>query len=227
MSQELEQTDANAQNAAAPIETAAQDGNDENSSETVTDDTVPSLACYRSMRIKVNQGKGKRIHFQFSLDEVDLYHAKLKTKHQFEPIPIARGNEVHYSHGAEFYLIPNEEFTEYSLRHNDDEIMFCKFEKRKKEPKVIEVTWSENPDSPIKLVSQEAEKTDAGTYCLDFDGRYAEPSIKNCILVTADTQEIVAMFRRVDEWEMNVDAKPNYPDLMLFAVLLCLNVCPF
>lgn len=194
--------------------------------ESESDDT-PSLDCYRSLKMDTNKGKGKRIHFQFTLDEIDLYRAKLKTKHQTDPIPIARGSEVHYSSGAEFYLVSNEEFTEFSLKRNDTEIMTCYFEKRKKEPKTIKVVWTENPDEPLVLISKEAEKTDAGIYVLDFDGRYAEPSIKNCILIHEDSKELAAMVRRVDSWEMNVDANHGLPDLMLFAVVICLNICPF
>ncbi|KAK8854301.1 hypothetical protein M9Y10_016861 [Tritrichomonas musculus] len=194
--------------------------------ESETDDT-PSLDIYRSMRLEMNKGKGKRIHFQFSLDEVNLYHSKLKTKHQTEPIPISRGSETHYSHGAEFYLIPNEDFTNFSLKTDDTEIMVCTFEKKKKEPKLIKVIWKENPDEPQVFINQEAEKTDAGIYVLDFDGRYAEPSIKNCMLVHEEDHELAAMFRRIDSWEMNVDAKHELSDLMLFALILCLNVCPF
>ncbi|OHS99224.1 hypothetical protein TRFO_08468 [Tritrichomonas foetus] len=201
----------------------SQDNN--NTQEVTENDDEPSLACYRSMRIKTNKGRGMRIHFQFTLDEEDLYHSKLLSKTQTKPIPIARGDKAHYSNTNPYYLIANEDLDEFRLMHNDTGILTCLFKKKKKGPKKVEVTWTE--DRTIHLVNKTAEKTDAGKWCLDFDGRYAEPSIKNCILIHPETGETMAMFRRIDEWEMHVDAKPDLPDVMLFAVLLCLNMCPF
>ena len=108
----------------------------------------------------------------------------------------------------------------------DEEIITIKFKKRKNGPKKADVKFKEN-GVEIHLVSRKPEKTDIGKWCLDFDGRYAEPSIKNCILVEPGKQDAVAMFRRLDQWEMNVDAKEGIPDILLFAVLLSLNLCQF
>lgn len=189
-------------------------------------DNAPNLNCYRSLKLKKNMGKGKRIHIQFTLDEIDLYRTKLKKKHQTEPIPIACGSEVHYSQPAEFYLKPNNDYTQFSLNHGDVEIMTCIFEKQKKGPKTAKVIWKENPENQIVFVSKKPEENDK-IFVLDFNGRYAEPSTKNCILVREDNNELAAMYRCFNEWEMDVDATPGLPDLMLFGVLLCYDVCPF
>ena len=189
-------------------------------------DCQPSLLCYRSMRLKTNKGKGQRINFQFTLDEDDLYRSKLKMKHQTKPIPIGIGSEVHYSGTSPYVLYPNSELSHFVLKHEGEEIITIKFKKRKNGPKKADVKFKEN-GVEIHLVSRKPEKTDIGKWCLDFDGRYAEPSIKNCILVEPGKQDAVAMFRRLDQWEMNVDAKEGIPDILLFAVLLSLNLCQF
>ncbi|KAK8863802.1 hypothetical protein M9Y10_011492 [Tritrichomonas musculus] len=189
---------------------------------------LPSLNCYLALKMKKNKGKGKRIHIQFTLDEIDLYRTKLKKKHQTEPIPIQCGSEVHYSKPADFYLTPSQDFTKFALRHGDIEIMTCQFEKGKKGgPKTIKVVWKENPDNQIVFVNKKPEKSDNGQYILDFDGRYAAPSTQNCILIREDNQELAAMYRSFNEWETDIDAKPGMPDLMLFGVLLSLDICPF
>lgn len=202
------------------------DESSEDKFATRSSDCCPSLNCYRSLKMKKNKGKGKHIHIQFTLDEIDLYRTKLKKKHQTEPIPVACGSEVHYSQPAEFYLTPNNDFTHFSLNHGNIEIMTCTFEKQKKGPKTAKVIWKENPDNQIVFVNKKPEEDDKN-FVLDFDGRYAEPSTKNCILIREDNKELAAMYRCFNEWEMDIDAKPGLPDLMLFGVLLCYDICPF
>lgn len=197
-----------------------------------TDVFVPSLLCYLAMRTKTSSVKGKRIHFQFSLDDVNLYHAKFKGKHPTNiKIPISEGTECHYSRNNSYYLTASHDFTTYRMTFNDVEIYKAEFEKVDNNndiPKKMRVEWTPNDGTPsLVLISKMPERNDEGKYILDFDGRYAEPSIKNCIFIDPNDGGIRAMVRKVDQWEQDIDAHPSVPSLLLFTILLCLNICTF
>jgi len=46
-------------------------------------------------------------------------------------------------------------------------------------------------------------------------------------MVDTATNEVMFYVRKVDTFEIDVDAKPSLPPLLLCAFLLCLNMCPF
>lgn len=191
----------------------------------------PNFLCYLAMREKSSSIKGKRIHFQLSLDDVKIYHAKLKGKHPTGiDIPIHTGSECHYSASDNYLLRASHDFKTYTMTHEGVEIFHAVFEKHKEEeaPKNIKVEWKPNDGTqPITLVNKIPEKNDEGKWILDYEGRYAEPSIKNCILIDPEDNGVRVMIRKVDSWEQDIDAKQDMPDLMLFALLLCLNICTF
>jgi hypothetical protein len=174
--------------------------------------------------------KGGRTHFLFSLDEDELFSAKLKSKTQAKPIPIGRGAQAHYS-APDFVLTKSEDCSYFRLMKENTELGAVKFIKHQGEahgPKDIEAVWfGENGETVLNLRSRPPIKNAAGEWCLDFEGRFACGSIKNAIMIDPQTQEVVFMCRRLDEFEQNVDAKRRIPPLFIFTVVLSLNICPF
>ncbi|OHT16634.1 hypothetical protein TRFO_13058 [Tritrichomonas foetus] len=94
-------------------------------------------------------------------------------------------------------------------------------------PKRITAKWKPKDGDEINVVSKPPELSETGEYVLDFDGRFAVPSIKNAIFEDKNTGETLMMFRRLDEWEMNCEAVRSMPDIFVFALLISVNVCPF
>ena len=188
---------------------------------------VPEFINYRTMRTE-----GSCFSFFFSLDDENLFTSKIQTKHQTDPIPIAKGGEVHYSQRKGNYaLISSDNFHNFVLKRYGSEIMKVRFDLidgKKGNPKKIEATWKPSNGSDwFTLVSKDPVKTEDGVWGLDFDGRYAKPSIKNAIMIDPKTKKVKVMIRRVEIWEVQVDAKKEIPPLFLFTLLMCLNVCPF
>ena len=80
---------------------------------------VPEFINYRTMRTE-----GSCFSFFFSLDDENLFTSKIKTKHQTDPIPIAKGGEVHYSQRKGNYaLISSDNFHNFVLKRYGSEIM--------------------------------------------------------------------------------------------------------
>jgi hypothetical protein len=191
---------------------------------------VPPLVLYRCMKKVGSIARGGRTNFLFSLDEDGMYSAKLKSKTQDRPIPIGRGPKAHYS-APDFVLTKSEDCTYFRVMKGDTELGAVKFMKHRGEshaPKDIEAVWfGENGETVVSLTSKRPIKNADGQWCLDFEGRFACASIKNAILVDSQTQELMLMCRRLDEFEQNVDAKRQIPALFIFAVVLSLNIFPF
>lgn len=190
---------------------------------------VPKLICYRSLKSKDGMMSGGCVHYQFSLDDVDLWHAKMKSPRPKDPVPIGKNSEAHYSN-PEYLLAPSNDFSDFVLKNAEGkELMKVHFSlmSGKGSPKEIDAKWFGEDGTTMELKNKLPEKTDDGAWSLDFDGRYAVPSIKNAIMVNPTNQEIQCMVRRLDKREMNVDAKREIPSLFLFGLAICLNICPF
>ena len=188
---------------------------------------IPHFLVYRSMRTKTGSGK---YNFQFTLEEDPLFAVKLKSKNQIMPIPIGIGTTVHYSDNNTYYLIPSKNHHKFTLMKDGEAIFIAKMKNllHKNKPKHIEAHWIPNDGTEqYHLKNVPPEHSNGQEYLLDFEGRFAVPSIKNAIFINSETHEIAMMMRRLDKWEMNVEALPSLPNLFVFALLISVNVCPF
>ena len=184
------------------------------------------------MRLTKTFSAGSKVSFQFTLDDDDLYHCKMKSRHQSEGVPISKGSETHISSHDNYILSSSNHYHYFTLTRGKSTLLKLKFDlidDKKKAPKKIKAKWTPDDGTPHFVLVSKAPDFDeeTGIWSLDFGGRYAAPSVKNAILVDPETQEVEAMFRRVDPWEMHVDARAKMPPLFLFAVLVCLNICTF
>lgn len=189
---------------------------------------------------KVETLKGPRFHYQLTLNESPLFHTKTKNRHPSDPVRISSGKECHFSQKEyEGYLLINKKRTSFSLHSktiNGPELMTIELEQVKgpfpKNTKVIFKNFSEpieeecngeieNDSSNKDLIlcnlkpQKEEEK---GHWTLDFNGKYAIPSVKNCILVKESSNDHMISFRRISSNSCEIDARDYFPPICLFAL---------
>lgn len=207
------------------------DEKDEDDNKNDNDDEViayqPQYLVYRSMRIKVS---GKYT-FQLTLDEDPLYCCRLSSKHQNTPLPFGLGKEFPTNNDVKYILNPSKDLRHYSLTCDGDEIFTADMEpsdpENSKSPKLITAQWNPKEGHKYNVKSRIPEKLSTGEYVLDYEERFAQPSIKNAIIYDTETDKTLIMYRRLDEWEMNCDAVPEVPDIFIFALLISINLCKF
>ena len=188
---------------------------------------APSMQYFICDKIQKSSVRGKRFYYQLSLDNVPLFCAKLKTTHQKESFPISAGSETHYSN-SQYQMECNSDYTHFVLKEGDTEIFKCNMIKQPDEaPKKIEAVFTPKEGNEIRIVNQEPVKQDNGEWFLDFDGRFALPSIKNAILIDPETHSVLFHVRKVEPWEVDIDSIPGIPHLLLFATLMALIICDF
>lgn len=185
---------------------------------------------------KIETMKGPRFHYQFTLNEVPLFHTKTKVRHPTDPVRISSGNECHFSQKEyEGYLLINKKRNTFSLHNktiNGPELMNVEIHHVKgpspKNTRVIFKNFSEpveddnaNPNNrsqkDLILINLKPKKEE-GHWTLNFNGKYAIPSVKNCILVKESSEDPVILFRRVSSNSCEIDAPDYYSPLCLFAL---------
>jgi hypothetical protein len=190
---------------------------------------VPSLLPYLIMYDKQFTFHGFELHLQFIYNDEDLFHAILQTGSPTEPITLKSGSE---SSGGDSIgtVTVSEDFQQYALLVQGREVLTARFQpgERRGFPKSVNLRLSAFDDSPAKdLCSSLAVRNSDGNWCLDFDGRSAEPSRLNCIMVDPNDSEVAFYVRLVDSREINCDARAGLSPLCLFAFVVFLNICPF
>ena len=198
----------------------------------IPESELPEYITYSCIR-KKSTLSGRCTHFQLSLDDRDIYHSKIKSTTQTEPIPIAAGTEAHYSKGNDFYLLTNKSHEAFSLRAkkpNGKEIAILTMYQiiSIDDPKNIQLLYnrSESDDTKIKLVNRKPTLQADGTWVLDFSERYTIPSKKNAILVDDETGKEMIVVRKVEENEIELDAFEPIPPIYVFALAVAFWVCP-
>lgn len=172
-------------------------------------------------------------HFQLSMDDLDLFHTKLKSLNQTEPIPISSGKECHYTKDNDFYLLTNKTHEAFSLRAKNPkgkEIMILTMYQIVSidEPKVVSITYnkSETSTEVVKLENQKPVLQTDGTWVLDFSERYTIPSKENAILVDEKTGKEMIVIRKVEENEIQLDSFEPIPPYIVFAVAVSFWLAP-
>jgi hypothetical protein len=186
----------------------------------------PSLVCYRLMRTKQLTLRGYTSRLQFSFDEEDLFASVLDPANKSNSVAVHAGLGTessrpfcfleHNANRSSFRLsLDGHEAVRLAIRHPGG----------RHAPKQIELVWSPVDGSPdLHLAAQPPVQAFDVSWGLDFDGRTAKPSAKNCIIVNVETGEQMFFVRKVDGFEFNIDAIPSLPPLMLYALVLALNI---
>lgn len=196
--------------------------------------TTTQRDLYRIERKTKYTIKGKRIYFQIYLGGNVLFSTKMKGKRPDDPLPIAKGPEMHYS-ASEFagFLHPGNGHTLFSLRAQaayGTELLSVLFESvaNAKLPKKIRVTFFlKDSLIPTKLVSADPNFNEDGYYELNFHNKQVIPSIKNCILINEDNNCEYIMIRKVSDDVVEADAVTIVSALSVFAIGLALFQSPF
>lgn len=190
---------------------------------------------YQIQRIIKRTVKGKRLYFQIKMGNNVLYSTKMKGKRPDDPLPIAKGSEMHYS-SEQFagYLLSGNKHTIFSLRAQTTygkELLSILFESPngdKSLPKKISVTFFlKDSLIPKKLINLDPSINDDGYYELNFHNKQVIPSIKNCILVSEDNKCEFVTVRKVSEDLVEADAVNIISPLAVFGIVLSLYESPF
>lgn len=197
--------------------------------------TSSSRDSYQIQRTIKHTMKGKRIYFQIKMGNNILYTTKMKGKRPDDPLPIAKGSEMHYS-STEFagYLLCGNKHTIFSLRAQTTfgkELLSILFESPngdKTMPKKISVSFFlKDSLIPKKLVNLDPSINDDGYYELNFHNKQVIPSIKNCILINEENKCEYVMVRKVSDDLVEADAVNVLSPLAVFAIVLSLYESPF
>ncbi|OHT06544.1 hypothetical protein TRFO_25437 [Tritrichomonas foetus] len=179
--------------------------------------------------------KGARVYFKFISNGKVLYSTKMKGKRPDGPLPIAKGDDFHYSNESfAGFLLSGNNHTDFSLRAQTKygkEMLSIKMERpngEKKLPKGIKVTFFlKDSLIPTKLVSLEPAFNDDGYFELNFRNKKVVASIKNCILINSENKCEFMMARKVDKNVVEADAVSVMSPLAVFAIVLALYETPF
>ena len=194
----------------------------------------PKLIPYKFERKSVMTWKGIRLHFQFNRGDEPLFHAKLKGKKSQTTIYISKGIEAHISEKDRFAtLIANDDFTGFSLIVNNGNQMESQIS--------VSISFKHGsiPNSPrvcnveffteIKGVEQQLTSKSPiiypnGMWMLDLNGRVAVKSIKNCIIIDSEKNEIISLMKSGDNSAI-AEAHVNIDPLFVFAFSMACFLC--
>jgi hypothetical protein len=199
--------------------------------------SVPEpLATFGLTRDQKSSIRGKRFYFTFYSEGALLFRAKAKGRNPSDPIAISQQREVHLRGECDFYLIPQNSSTFFSLRKEAaDGVELMNVTIHKTSPVlampvhlVVEI-MSEMGVSAMRLVSKRAKMTMQGEWKLDFGRRFAVPSEKNSIFVIDDERadrELV-MVRKIRSAAYEIDLAERIPRIAGFAIGLALCLGKF
>lgn len=192
---------------------------------------LPEFITYKCVKTKPSTFSRTR-HFQLTQGEKELYHTKLKSHSQTEPIPVARGNTVHYRNKNPYYILTNKDHEAFSLRKDSptgNELMLVNFYQiiSADEPKNIQVKFTSPPGSVSpRIVSQKPTRNANGEWILDFSDRILLPSLKNAILINEVTKEQVVVVRKTAVDTLELDCLTNIDPLLVFGIAMAMWASP-
>jgi hypothetical protein len=184
----------------------------------------PSLHLIASKLFR-DQKRGLGKHAKFVLMRADraLVCTKIKDK---KFIPIGIGAAFHYRTtpivaGLKCY----DKAKGFLLTESDGtELLRLTFgiqgESGKRGPRTVCLTFLKPIDGiPIELRSRLARKSRNGGWILDLIGKYAQASVKNCVIVS-ESNHVFLVTRKTATNAVMVDSHPAIPDLHVFAFAL-------
>jgi hypothetical protein len=188
---------------------------------------IPAHASSNLVVSKVfrDQKRGIAKHAKFVLMRTEnaVLCTKIKDK---KFIPIGIGAAFHYRATASIGCVRCSDKSKAFLVVGPDgkELMRMVFgiqeDLGKHGPRTVTLTFLEPIEGiPIELRSRLARKSPAGGWILDLIGKYAQPSVKNCVIVN-EANDVFLVTRKSATNAVMVDSHPAIPDLYIFAFAL-------
>jgi hypothetical protein len=165
-----------------------------------------------------------------------VFRAKAKGRNPSEPISITTKYEVHLSGDSEFYLIPQNDCTFFSLRkqaRDGAELLNVAIHKTLPivaiPPHSVVTLLPAIGIPALTIVSKRPIMTLRGEWRLDFGRRFVIPSEKNAIFVVDDERadhELV-LVRKIGSSAFEIDIAASIPAIAGFAIGLSLCLAKF
>jgi hypothetical protein len=224
---------------ATPPETAHAPGRSvrvesaEISSDVALSDIVPipsrslssrGFVCYRIVRsIK---GLRKRLHMALIKDGDPILCTKVLDKKR---IPMAAGGEFHKKTCEPIaVIVSSQKNTVFGLQRINSgstaNVMTIQYSlPARRCPREAVADFQEQfPNIPVHLENRKPHRGPNGRWVVNYTGRFADSSVKNCLLVDAeDVEYLVAI--KLDKDTMGLEVKPEIPDICAF----CLGISSF
>lgn len=185
---------------------------------------------YHVARTRKLSVAGRRTTFTIFDHGNPLYTTKVKGSQLKEPLPIAKGGEMHYR-DREFpgYLLSGNKHTQFSLRTADPfgkeqlSLTFSWHNGSKSVPRDISITFFlKDSLVPEKLANKRPQMTGDGEWQLDFSNRPVIASIRNCIFVHSSNGVEFVVVRKVERDMIEVDAVEIISPMAVFSIVIAL-----
>ena len=186
---------------------------------------------YRLSKTKTVTFKGVRVYYRLFLSGTPIYSVKLKSDRLGPQTPISHGFDIHLSQTSfEGFLISDEAHKNFSLRLSSPygkELMTIATDNTDAtRPCAITVRFFAQRDIlPPIMKNRQPIRTPDGQFTLDFDGKYAIPSVKNCVIVNECNRPYI-IFRRISKTDYEIDAFTRIYPLCLVGFALAVIYSP-
>ena len=168
--------------------------------------------------------RGKRTHFQLnSIENLTLFHTKIKSTLLLDQIFISKGNECHFSdknHEGIIYI--SQDKKSFSLRILDNEIMTIRFI-FSPDKNIFPINlnfFNLNENLPILLNSKNPIfNKEKNKWLIDFNGRILkyEKSKKNYIIIDQGNNEWIVIIKN-DHNSIFIEASSLLNPIMIFSI---------
>lgn len=191
-----------------------------------------NLIPYQMVRKTSMHLKGKRTEFTLYRDGKEILYSKIKTKSSTDTIIITKGKEnFHFSsENFEAVILTTRSFTSFSLRLHGKfgpELMNIKYSPPVTDcaPRVVSAFFF-SPPAGVEpdLRSKDPVITAAQTWILNLKGRIGKRSIKNCILVDSQKNEIMSVMKTHSS-TITIETVPQMSELYVFVVGVSSFLC--
>lgn len=186
------------------------------------------LIPYRLQRTSLHSIRGKRTHYQLFQGKNPILHTKVK-QGKTDELYITSGTETHFKDGnyKAVFLSANHNTT-FSLREKTSigkELMIIRYlPGGDNEPRNVTVHFNDFGGHPIDFQNRKARLTSHNLWILDLRGRLALKSIKNCIVVDENNEEVMIVLKaEVDT--LNIEAREEITDIEVMAMGLSAFLC--
>ena len=172
--------------------------------------------------------RGKRLHFQFFQNGNPILHSKLKAKKN-DIVYITDGEETHIKDkNYKAVLIATNHRTSFTLREKNEygkEIFHAAFTASENNgPRNVNVRFSNLNGKEVTFYNRKPHLTSHNMWVIDLKGRIAVKSIKNCILVDENDEEVIIELKIKDD-TISVEARKDIDPISVMGFALCPILC--
>lgn len=186
------------------------------------------LVPYRLQRTYVHSIRGKRTHYQLFQCGQPILHTKIK-QGKVDELCITEGTETHFKDGnfKAVFLCANHN-TSFSLREKTSigkELMVIRYlPGAENEPRNVCVHFNDFCGHQMDFQNRKAKLTKYNLWILDLRGRIALKSIKNCIVVDENNEEVMIVLK-TEEDTLSIEVREEVSDIEAMAMGLSAFLC--